>query len=35
MQKGPVNHKECGKITKFFRSAIDHIAKKSDPYKKP
>jgi len=29
---GPVDHKECGKITKFFRNAIDHIADQSDPY---
>lgn len=32
---GPVDHAACGKITKFFRKAIDHIAGKSDPYKKP
>jgi phosphatidylserine/phosphatidylglycerophosphate/cardiolipin synthase-like enzyme len=32
---GPVDHGECAKISGFFRGAIDQIAKKSDPYKKP
>lgn len=29
---GPVDHAECARIAGFFRSAIDHIVSKSDPY---
>ena len=30
---GPVDHAECARITAFFRSAIDQIIAKSDPYR--
>ena len=29
---GPVDHGECAAIAAFFRSAIDQIAAKSEPY---
>jgi phosphatidylserine/phosphatidylglycerophosphate/cardiolipin synthase-like enzyme len=32
---GPVDHGECAAISGFFRSAIDHIAARSDPYAQP